>query len=967
MHTVWSSRAGAPIEPRALAQTSDGYLWIAGQRGLVRFDGIRFVPFVPPDTGLRNLSAGRLLASRDGGLWVVWAMGAVSRLESGRLSTWRESDGLPATFDLAESSTGILVAGTAKGLWQFSDGKWRDASSEWRLPGEQGRAVWFDRGDGLWVETESRVVRLPRGDGQIPDSGLRLLRSAVKAEFAQERDGTVWMTELYRSTHDFPRADDPRRMTEIDLGGWSLLVDRKGSLWVGTLGDGLRRIVDPGEVRGRIIAKFGKETEAFSSRDGLQSDVIYSVLEDREGSIWVAGNRGLERFRDGAFTPVVPPGSMRAHYVYATRDSALWIGGYGRGGYQRLDPRSRKMEEIGERFVPLTDRFVPLTLYQDPSGTIWTLNGEKVFRFDPVKRDFVALPLRRNDAKFLRDIVVDPAGTIWLFDESVGLMRLAGDSLIRVAALPPAIDLTGSLFRDRQGRIWIAQFDQLGVYEHGRLRLFPRGEIPARINTFFEDRAGNLWAASNAGLSRFDGDRFRTLPEHQGVPERFVYGVAIDQDDAWWLATRTGVLRLPPGEAERAMADSTHVLQYRRFDHRDGLPGVIVSSAQGQLITRGADGRIWVGADSGVASIDPRRLPPPVVTPVLVESVRVDDREIPLSGAVTIPPGGRDLEIDYTSTALAVADRVQFRYQLEGEDPGWRDVGTRRRAYYTGLGPGRYTFRVTADNGDGIWNEAGAALRFRVLPAWYQTLWAQGALLLLIIGFGAVTAWQVQRQRHARAQQVLAGRYEATLAERARIAQDLHDTVLQGFAGVSMQLKAAERALPDAPDVAAETLMHVQQLTRETLREARERVMDLQEPESGHADLARALEAGAKGLVAGTGITLILTASGERRRLPRALETAAILIGREAIANAVRHAKPRRIEVDVGFEATMLRLEVRDDGSGFTPEQSERAHRLGHLGLTGMQDRAARAGGSCAVRPGSSGGTVVAVVLPISR
>jgi signal transduction histidine kinase len=256
-------------------------------------------------------------------------------------------------------------------------------------------------------------------------------------------------------------------------------------------------------------------------------------------------------------------------------------------------------------------------------------------------------------------------------------------------------------------------------------------------------------------------------------------------------------------------------------------------------------------------------------------------------------------------------------------------------------------------------------LNFRVLPAWYQTLWFRSGVVLLIIGFGAGTAWLVQRQRHLRFQQVLEGRFEATLAERARIAQDLHDTLLQGIAGVSMQLKAAERALPDEPDVAAETLVQVQQLTRETLREARERVLDLNEPDLGDEDVASALATSGRGLIGTTGINFSLTTRGNRGRLPRTVEIAAIRIGREAIANAVNHAEARRIELVVGFEAAALRLEVRDDGRGFTPEQGERARRDGHLGLSGMRERAARAGGSCEVRPGPEGGTEVAVVLPL--
>jgi signal transduction histidine kinase len=254
-----------------------------------------------------------------------------------------------------------------------------------------------------------------------------------------------------------------------------------------------------------------------------------------------------------------------------------------------------------------------------------------------------------------------------------------------------------------------------------------------------------------------------------------------------------------------------------------------------------------------------------------------------------------------------------------------------------------------------------------VLPAWNQTLWFRGGVLLIVIGFAAGAALFVQRQRDERSRQALKASYDATIAERARIAQDLHDTLLQSIAGVSMQLKAAERALPDEPDVATETLIQVQQLTRQAVREAREKILDLNEPDLRSDDVAGALEANAKSLVTSSGIELSMITRGDRRRLPRAVEVAAILIAREAIANAVTHSQGSRIEVIVVFDTAALHVEVRDDGRGFTPDRGEQARREGHLGLTGMQGRATRAGGTCDVRSNHGGGTVVAVALPLGE
>jgi signal transduction histidine kinase/streptogramin lyase len=957
-HRTWAAQDGAPTEIRLLAQTGDGYLWLGTVSGLVRFDGVRFVPFQPrgndtlPTSGVRALKEGR-----DGTLWVVWETGAVSHLVNGRLTNYGVQDGLAPAFQIAESSRGEVVAGTEVGLARLANGKWKDVGSEWGFTGTEARALWFDKSDVLWVETTDRVVYRPSVAPRFLDPGWPLKRVAYQAEFAQAADGTIWFAEMARSVHTLRRVGETTPVSEVKVGAYSLLIDRKGSLWVGSRGDGLRRVRDPSKIRGVAVEQFGPEAEQFTENDGLLSNVIWDLLEDREGNIWVASDRGLERFWEGSLVPYTTRGGLRPRGVFGSRDSSVWISAFATKEITRIGPRGR--DGVHEP---------PCWCYrmaQDSLGMIWAFEDTMVVRFEGLKPSRVWLqgpPVLAVDA-----MAIDPSGTVWLTDQAVGLARIVRNRLDPVVPAKEIGRFT-SLIADRSGRIWVGSLGKVILYDQGKLTTFGAndGMKPGQITDLYEDRAGTIWAVGAGGIHKFEGGRFRALSNRQALPGRAVFGITEDNAGAWWLASRAGLLRLEPSELARAFADTSHTIQYRVFDRLDGLPGTI-GMTKLQVLTRSADGKIWVGADEGVASIDPRHLGGnDFALNVLVETVRIDGRELAPSDVTTIPAGSSALEIDYTATALSFPERIQFRYRLEGAEPTWREVGTRRRAYYTDLTPGTYHFRVSANNGDGKWIETGATWSFRVMPAWYQTLWFRTLVILLIGGVGGLVVAIVQRSRHARAHAELKRQYEITVAERVRVAEDLHDTLLQGFAGVNLQLIAAERAIPHHPDVAAATLVRVQRLTEESLREARERVWEMRDAAMASDDLATALEAIARDRTAGLPIEVAVTTAGNSRRLPPALEDASFRTGREAIVNVVRHAEASRMEIHLDFRASTFYLEVRDNGRGVSPNELAEARKRGHFGLSGLESRASHLGGRCEVRPRPGGGTIVALELPLA-
>jgi signal transduction histidine kinase len=332
---------------------------------------------------------------------------------------------------------------------------------------------------------------------------------------------------------------------------------------------------------------------------------------------------------------------------------------------------------------------------------------------------------------------------------------------------------------------------------------------------------------------------------------------------------------------------------------------------------------------------------------------------------ITIGPDPGRVEIRYSATGPAIPERIVLEYMLEGADRSWIQSSPDRVVAYGQLRPGTYTFRVRATNADGIASRSDAALRIRVTPAWYQSKWFLALLLLLVAAGGAAVVHAVQQARARRETERLQARYDATLSERTRLARELHDTLLQGFTGITLQLQALQRMITTSPRNAAISLSGVLSTADATLRDARQMVWDMRAPELDHHDLAEALEIAARQAIADTGTRLDFSVLGTARRLDIGVETTALRIGREAIVNAVKHAAARVITVSVHFASTQLMLIVRDDGRGCDDAMVERAVEGGHWGIRSMRERAARAGGTLEIAGQVGAGTTITLVVPL--
>jgi signal transduction histidine kinase len=434
----------------------------------------------------------------------------------------------------------------------------------------------------------------------------------------------------------------------------------------------------------------------------------------------------------------------------------------------------------------------------------------------------------------------------------------------------------------------------------------------------------------------------------QGVREDMLLGMAEDRGGALWLGFLGGVARLDRARLAAGLPAVTE------FGTRDGLRSAETTPLAQPAVARGADGRIWFATGNGVAVVDPAALAAPrPPLPVHVEEVLADGR----AAGAALGAGTERVEIRFTAAGLAAPERLRFRYRLEGLDRGWVDAEARRAAFYTHLPPGRYRFRVQAREDDGPWQAAAGAVEFRVLPAWYQTWWffAGCALALAGAAFGA----------HRLRERQLRRRFALVLAERTRIAGEIHDTLLQGLSGVALQVQAAGRRLAAAPEAAPDVCRTLHEVVEQASRagaEARRAVWDMRAPGLEEGGLATALESSTLRRARAAEAEVRFRCHGPARRLDPEVEQQLLRIGEEAVSNAVRHAGARVIEVELAFSRRTVRLRVRDDGRGL-PEGAAGAAD-GHWGMVGMRERAARVGAELAVRSAPGQGTEVDVSFP---
>ena len=852
---------------------------------------------------------------------------------------------------MVEAPDGTLVAATDKGLWRLKDGIWGDVNKEWNFPGKEARRLYFDKSRTLWIVTEDRLVYRPAGQSQFV-TVEQLLSYTRVYNLAEAPDGSVWISEVTRSAHSLLREGEHGAMTEVLVGASFVLFDRNGSLWVTSVGDGLRRVADPGKISGRQVAQFGPEAEQFTMKEGLSGNYALSLLEDREGNIWVGTLKGLDRFRESSFFPVAVEQPEAPRFFQATRDGSLLVGGGNPVDVLRIGP-------LGNREVLASNSL--FAICEDESGVVWAVDPSPV-RYQQGRWLRVQLPggvvLKDN-----RSVLSDQAGGILLYDLSQGFFRLASGILTRLLDNPERTPRVGYPYVDREGRIWLGQTNRVWLYEHGKSRMFGDNDgVPVGTTTyaFHMDRAGNVWAGRDGGLSKFENGRFRSLSNSNGLAARSVYGIAEDDYGCLWLASDRGVLRVPLVELDRALADPAYALRYESFDWLDGLPGKLQLLVTGNTIARTLDGRIWFATSNGIAYVDPQRIPknnlPP---PVQVESLSARGRDYAPWDTVKLPARTTSLQITYTALSLTIPERVRFRYKLEGIDNDWQEAGTRRTTNYSNLGPGNYRFRLIACNNAGVWNEVGTTLNFSILPAWYQTIWFR--MLYAVLALFVI--WMFYRLRLRQVARAISVRFDERLAERTRIARELHDTLLQTVQGSKLVADdALEKSDDSVPVPVRQALERLSKWLGQATQEGRAALNSLRTSTMETNDLTAALRRATEECVIDSSLAVKFSTTGGRREMHPVARDEIYRIGYEAIRNACEHSSGTELRVELNYTQD-LTLRVTDNGVGIAPAVIAEG-KAGHFGLQGMRERAARTGSKLTIVSTPNSGSELTLVVP---
>ncbi len=949
---VWQTQDGLPQQTvQAVAQTRDGFLWIGTTGGLLRFDGSRFVTFDRGNTpAFKENSVFSLTTTANGTLWIGTEGGGLVRMRGGEFRQLGAADGLLDGFvrTVLEDHQGTIWIGTDNGLFQLANGGAERAvrvDHTAAIPAMAVHALAQTRDGRVWVGG-SRLVAIRDGIATSYPLVGEYSETRVKS-ILQTSNGTVWVGTVSGLQCLRPGATRFERFRAVQGTVRTLRETSEGTLWIGTIGQGAYTL-----RAGKLSAVGSPPSSSRADTVKLPSRTVLSLFEDAERNVWMGTQAGVLRFSRSLVQLVPLPNASDSDFetISRDRDGSLWVA-------------STRLSHV--------------------------VNG-------------VAIPTTFNElhGARVRNVFRSHDGTLWVGTDGRGLFRLRrGEAAEHFTTANGLVNnFVRGILESKNGDLWIATDEGVSRLSHGVLRnlTVQEGLVYFSVRAMLEDREGGLWIGTDRGLSHLVGERFvtdaatealdgekvwaidqsasgalwfgtrdnglyRLMPAssrvmhfttEQGLASNSVYAILADAKGRFWMGGAQGVDVVSVADLEKLARDSHTYLSQRFFAVSEGGE---LSPLYGGTMPAGTmtpDGDAWFPTSKGPVHFLASEADSSAVPKVFLDQVVADGRTIPLAGSpVELAADNRNLEISYGSILLGPQDAVQFQYKLEGFDRDWRYGSNRRVADYTNLPAGHYTFRVRAfQGGAGRLTERALAIdkqQYFFLRWWF---------LSGCVGLVALAIWWLHRQRLHRVKLA----FQAVLEERARLAREMHDTLIQGCTGVSLLLEACSAEADGRPGQ-TELLDYARTQLATSIDEARQAVWNLRGQES--ADFSETLAKLSERLGRSSNVEFCCKVSGEAYDFHASAMHEITMASREAIYNALLHANPTRIDVRASFGAEEFALTVEDNGSGF--ESSEHAPE-GHFGLVGIGERVRRLGGSVRVKSAVAHGTSVSIRVPRS-
>jgi ligand-binding sensor domain-containing protein/signal transduction histidine kinase len=950
VHDRWGPEQGFPRGPvYSITQSGDGYLWIGTEAGLVRFDGLTFrlitSEFIPVASVLG------VTADNENNLWVRLPGPSLLRYRDGMFEGAMSKLGMPYSNVTVMSQTSeghLMVARLEEGIVEHNQGKFRiiaASTSPARSPvlslaQTKNGDIWMGTRDaGLFRSTGGRVVPVAAG---LPDTKINCLEPDGDQGLWVGTDGGVvrWDGSALKPVK-MPRSLNPFRAL-------AMARDRDANIWVGTDTNGLLRI-NSGGVSALDDRGFG--------------EAVTAVFEDREGNLWIGRDGSLERIRDSAFVSyslaegLPTDGSIP---VFTDAENRVWFGSTDGGLWWTKGGRHDRVHGGG------LDQDVVYSIAggQDALWVGRQRGGLSQVRLDagetfPV-RTYTHTDGLASDSVYA--VYQARNGAIWAGTISGGASKLEnGKFTTYTVANGLASNTITSILETRDDAVWLATPAGLSTLAAPtpQFRTYTSNDgLPSStINCLFEDAQGTLWVGTAGGLAFRSSGKFQSAAGASPALREQIFGIAEDRYGSLWLATSNRVLRVKRAKLLEGKLAEGDVREYGIGDGLRGKEGV----KRHRSVVADSAGRIWFSLSHAISMVDPNRLTSGSAPAIAhVQGIIADGMPVDLENKAVVPGGSRRVTFAYTGLSLAFPEGVRFRYRLDHFDRDWSEPVSGREAVYTNLGPGLYRFRVIASNPDGVWSSAEDSLAFEIAPLFWQTWWFRAASVLAL----ALAVALFYRFRLLRLTDKMNVRFEERLAERTRIAQELHDTLLQGFLSASMQLDvAADRLPPDSP--VKPSLNRVLQLMSQVIEEGRNAVRGLRSAQSSSLDLEQAFSVVKQEYAESNDADFRVIVEGKPKPLHPLLRDEVYRIGREALVNALRHSSAKSIEMEMDYGSKQFRLLIRDNGHGIDPAVLE-SGREGHWGLRGMRERAERIGADFHVWSSAAAGTEIILTVPAS-